>query len=73
MIRKLLPFQFLLGMAKILDLGNTLQVFSVPRLNIPEVSFFTDDAKALEADWRAVGDDMRLAIAEFKEQHGKIS
>ena len=73
MLRKMLPFQFLLGMAKILDLGNTLQAFRFPRLNIPETSFFTDDAKALEADWQAVGDDLRSAMTEFKEQHAEVS
>jgi hypothetical protein len=72
-MRDFFPLNFILGVAKILDIGSTLRVYQAPRLKIPQATFFRDDAKALEADWCAVGDDLRSAIAEFQEQHAEIS
>jgi hypothetical protein len=64
---------FLMGMAKVLDIGGNLQVYHTPVLNIPDASFFIDDTKALEADWIVVGNDLRAAMTEFKEQHAEAS
>lgn len=51
---------FVEGMSRVLDLGATLQDYN-----------FSDtekeaDVKALKNDWRAVGDDLKLSISNYK-------
>lgn len=50
---------FLEGLASAFDLTGT---FLAPA---PRPTGFRRDAEALEADWRAVGDDLRAAMAEY--------
>ena len=50
---------FLEGMASAFDLTGT---FLTPT---SQETGFRGDAEALEADWRAVGDDLRAAMAEY--------
>jgi hypothetical protein len=52
------------GVARILDLGNTLNVYNNSK------SGEEADRKALESDWGTVGNDIRTAISKFeKETH----
>jgi hypothetical protein len=51
---------FFEGMARIIDFGGTLTVFNTSRT--PEEA----DARAMFEDWRAVGNDLRLAVAREK-------
>jgi hypothetical protein len=53
------------GVARILDLGSTLNVYNNSK------SSEEADCKALESDWWAVGNDMRNATAKFKEDLNK--
>lgn len=49
------------GMARIMDLGATLVVYN-DSLSIEEA-----DKRALNSDWRAVGDDLRSAMNSYAE------
>lgn len=49
------------GVARLADLGGSLNRGAYRLFDAPGKS----DARALGADWLAVGDDMRAAIAEF--------
>ena len=53
---------FLEGVGRILDLGNNLQMYNYSE------SGQEADARALRADWRAVGDDLRRAVLAAKAQ-----
>ena len=53
---------FIEGMARILDLGGTLQEYNKSR-NAAEA-----DAIALTNDARAIGNDLRRAVAEIAEE-----
>jgi len=48
---------FIRGMGKIFGTGNMEYI---------KDHFYSDDTKALEDDWRAVGGDMREALDAFK-------
>lgn len=52
---------FLEGVARILDLGNTLNEYN--RSDSPEEA----DERALRADWEAIGGDFRSAMHLFAE------
>lgn len=51
---------FLEGIARLMDFGGTLTVFNTS--TTPEHA----DARAAYEDWRAVGDDLRQALAQEK-------
>ncbi len=53
---------FLLGMARVLDFGNT---FRDPRVD--EILERTD-AEALRSDWQAVGDTLRQVAEQVKRE-----
>ncbi len=57
---------FIGGMARLLDLGSTLNVYN------DSPSEKIADMKAIESDWMAVGNDMRFAIKRFKDEHGEV-
>jgi hypothetical protein len=48
------------GVGRLVDLGNFLTQYNVTN---PPVD---PDARALGQDWRAVGDQLRFAIADFR-------
>ena len=52
---------FIGGLAKVLDLGNTLT----------DYNFFSDgvesDARAIAADWKAVGMDIQTALNKYEK------
>lgn len=51
---------FLEGVARIIDVGNTLNEYS----QSPDGK--TADALALRADWRIIGDDLRMAMKDLE-------
>ena len=53
------------GVARTLDMGATMQEYN--QSLTPEQA----DANALHADWRAVGDDIRRAIQQFRDEHAE--
>lgn len=55
---------FLEGAARIADLGNALSVYNYSR------SDSQADARALRADWIAVGNDLRAALKQLREEAG---
>ena len=54
---------FLGGMARVLDLGDTLTNYNYSPS--PESA----DTIAIQEDWRSVGDDLRAALKKCKEEH----
>ncbi len=57
---------FLGGMARALDLGDTLTEYN--QSLTPEQA----DDLALAADWQAVGQDLRLAMENFAHEHPEL-
>jgi hypothetical protein len=55
------------GVARIFDFGNTLQVYNTSLS--PEQA----DYLALLSDWRVVGNDLRNAMAEYRELESQIN
>ena len=53
---------FLEGMARVVDLGGTLQIYN------GSITPKEADARALVADWLAVGEDIHAAMSEYAEQ-----
>ena len=53
---------FVEGVARLLDFGNFLNTYNTS--DSPEEA----DARALRADWCAVGDDLRAVLAEAAEE-----
>ncbi len=53
---------FLEGVARVLDLGGTLNVYN--ESETPGDA----DARALASDWQAVGDDIQSAIGKYKQE-----
>lgn len=51
---------FIEGIARILDFGNTLQVYNTSRRSDDP------DAWALATDWHAIGEDMKRAVHEIQ-------
>ncbi|MEK7565051.1 MAG: hypothetical protein AAB394_03815 [Patescibacteria group bacterium] len=51
---------FIEGMSRVLDLGGTLQEYNDS--NTEQKA----DTEALKNDWRAVGDDLRFSISNYK-------
>ena len=51
------------GVARALDIGDTLTEY-----NYSETEDVAD-ARALRSDWRAVGDDMRQAVIQFRREN----
>lgn len=64
---------FLSGMAKAFDFGNSRRVFKRKRRESAGNLYGKEktDMERLTEDWITIGDDMRIAIAKFGEQHGK--
>lgn len=58
---------FLRGIARIFDVFGTLS--DKPDW-MDEEDPWEADRKALESDWKAVGDDMRRAMEEYKSNNG---
>lgn len=54
---------FLEGVARAIDIGDTLT----------EYGGSEDGARALRFDWQAVGDDMRRAIAQYRQEKSQQS
>ena len=50
------------GLGRIIDFGGTLTVFNTSR-NETEA-----DTRATQEDWRAVGNDLRAAVARVKRE-----
>ena len=48
------------GMARVLDLGNTLQIYNVSETENQA------DIEALRNDWRAVGNDLKISISQYE-------
>lgn len=61
---KVLP-GFLLGMATILDLGATIDIYNADKT--PEEA----DFKAISSDWHATGDDLYESLREYKLKNVK--
>lgn len=57
---------FLEGVARLVDTGNTLQVYNT------SLSAEQADAWALAADWQVIGDDWRKVILEYQELEDQI-
>lgn len=53
---------FVTGVARLFDFGGTLNTYNV------SPSEEMADTHALQADWRVVGDDMRIALATYRKQ-----
>ncbi len=53
---------FLEGIARIFDFSGSLDRYNVSR------STREADRRALESDWRAIGEDMRRAMAEIDKE-----
>lgn len=56
---------FVEGVSRVLDMGNTLGEYNC------SPSGEAADAYALLADWRAVGEDLRQAIRQWKSENRK--
>ena len=52
---------FFEGMARILDFGNTLQVYNISHDEVEA------DFAAIAADWHAIGEDMMKAVREITQ------
>lgn len=57
---------FLTGMARVLDLGATLELYSYNVSPTPEEA----DARAIGTDWEVVGSDLAEAIRTVAAQAG---
>ena len=57
---------FLRGMARVLDIGNTLDEYPVPTFEL--ISGPEADAAALAADARRISDDLRRAYAQARAE-----
>ncbi len=53
---------FIGGMASIFDLGRTLQEYNTSKIDKEA------DAKALENDWRCVGNDIKTSISQYEQR-----
>lgn len=53
---------FFSGIARLFDLAGTLNVYNVS----PDGD--TADIRAFREDWKAIGDDMRIALVQYREQ-----
>lgn len=58
---------FIEGMARIWDFAGTLNVYN--RSATPELA----DARAFQADWAAVGQDLWAAVRQFAEKHPELT
>lgn len=55
---------FVGGVSRLMDFGSTLRIYN-ESLSIEEA-----DEKALYLDWKAIADDLRTALKQYKaEQH----
>ena len=54
---------FIEGFSRALDLGDTLTEYNT------SLSGEQADARAIAADWKAVGDDIRETMAKFAAEH----
>jgi hypothetical protein len=54
---------FIEGVSRVLDMGNTLSEYNSSQ------SGEAADAYAIFADWRAVGDDLRQAMKQWKSEN----
>ena len=55
---------FLEGMARLFDTANSLDIYNTDEEK-------EADLKALAADWRAVGDDLKTAIDQYGRQRAE--
>lgn len=56
---------FIEGLSRVLDIGSTLTEYNTS-LNGAQA-----DMRAVSADWKAVGDDMKRAVQTVIDQHAK--
>lgn len=56
---------FLEGVARSMDIGDTLTEYNGSE------SGTEADARALRSDWQAVGDDLRQAIARYRQENSR--
>jgi hypothetical protein len=54
------------GAARLIDFGNTLQEYNTA------LSANQADCLAMKADWRVVGDDLRIVISRFSELEPQV-
>lgn len=53
---------FISGIARLFDFSGTLNVYNIS----PDEQ--TADMRAFQEDWKALGNDMRAALAAYKEE-----
>ena len=58
---------FLEGLARSIDIGDTLTEYNTSE------SGAEADTRALRSDWKAVGDDLRQAIAQYRTEISRMS
>ncbi len=56
---------FLEGMCRVMDMGNTLQVYNRSRTSA------IADHEAIESDWRMVGRDIKVALRRHGQKEQK--
>ena len=54
---------FMEGMARVIDLGSTLQVYNDSQTELEA------DSKALQNDWQAIGEDILIAQKIYEGEH----
>jgi hypothetical protein len=58
---------FISGFSSVLDIGNTLQEYNTSKTEAEA------DKKALQNDWRAVGEDIIFSILRYEKENGKTA
>ena len=53
---------FLEGVARVIDIGDTLTEYNGSENGVE------GDVRALRSDWQAVGDDLRRAMAQYRQE-----
>lgn len=53
---------FLGGAARLFDFAGTLNVYNI------SITGEAADARAFHEDWKAIGDDMRIALESYRKQ-----
>jgi hypothetical protein len=55
---------FIGGVARLLDFGGTLKVY-----NTTSGSEYMPDLRAFQEDWKAIAEDARAALAQYKVEY----
>lgn len=56
---------FIEGVSRVLDIGSTLTEYNTSLNGVQA------DIRAMSADWKAVGEDMKKAVQTIIDQHAK--